>query len=62
MYYLTLINYILFNKSYLTKLMDDDMARKVNEIKKPSDNETEIEDYDNGVMEIKNQSVSWTYK
>jgi len=42
--------------------MDDDMARKVNEIKKPSDNETEIEDYDNGVMEIKNQSVSWTCK
>lgn len=62
MYYLTLINYILFNQSYLTKLMDDDMARKVNEIKKPSDNETEIEDYDNGVMEIKNQSVSWNYK
>ncbi|KAL4131849.1 hypothetical protein QTP88_009096 [Uroleucon formosanum] len=45
--------------SYLTKLMDDDMARKVNEIKKPSDNETEIEDYDNGVMEIKNQSEKY---
>jgi len=42
--------------------MDDDMARKVNEIKKPSDNEIEIEDYDNGVMEIKNQSVSLNYK
>lgn len=38
--------------------MNEDMARKVSEIKKPSDNENEIEDYDNNVMEIKNQSVS----
>jgi len=42
--------------------MNDDMTRKISEIKKPSDNETEIEDYDNDVMEIKNQKVSWSYK
>lgn len=58
MYYLILINYILLNQSYLTKLMDDDLARKVSEIKKPSGDENEMEDYDNNVMEIKNQSVS----
>lgn len=52
-----LIIYILFNKSYLSKLMDDDVARKINEMKIPSDKEDEIEEYDNCVMEIKNQSV-----
>lgn len=40
--------------------MDDDLARKVSEIKKPSGDENEMEDYDNDVMEIKNQSVSCT--
>lgn len=34
------------------------MARKINDIKTPSDNEGEVEEYENGVMEIKNQSVS----
>lgn len=37
--------------------MDDDVARKINEMKIPSDKEDEIEEYDNCVMEIKNQSV-----
>lgn len=41
--------------------MDDDLARKVSEIKKPSGDENEMEDYDNDVMEIKNQSVSKTF-
>lgn len=34
------------------------MARKINDIKRPSNNESEIEEYENGVMEIKNQRVS----
>lgn len=38
--------------------MDDDTARKISEIKAPSDNEAEIEEYENLVMEIKNKSVS----
>lgn len=38
--------------------MDDDTARKISEIKTPSDNEAEIEEYENCVMEIKNKSVS----
>lgn len=38
--------------------MDDDTARKISEIKNPSDNEAEIEEYENLVMEIKNKSVS----
>lgn len=46
-----------YNQSYLTKLMDEDVARKLGDIKTPSDNEAEIEQYENCVMEIKNQSV-----
>lgn len=42
--------------------MNDDMARKINDIKKPSKNEAEIEEYENGVMEIKNQKVSLIIK
>lgn len=38
--------------------MDDDTARKISEIKSPSNNEAELEEYDNLVMEIKNKSVS----
>lgn len=39
--------------------MNDDMAQKINDIKTPTDNETEIEKYDNSITEIKNQSVSY---
>lgn len=38
--------------------MDDDTARKINTLKTPSDDKGEIEDYENRVMEVKNQSVS----
>lgn len=38
------------------------MARKINDIKRPSNNEVEIEEYENDVMEIKNQSVSLLIK
>jgi len=38
--------------------MDDDLARKISDIKMPSDNEAEIEEYENCVMDIKNQNVS----
>jgi len=48
-----------FKQSYLTKLMNDDMARKVNDIKTPTDDETEIEKYENSIADIKNQSVSY---
>lgn len=37
--------------------MNDDMARKISDIKTPSNDETEIEKYENSVAEIKNQSV-----
>lgn len=37
--------------------MDDDTARKISDIKAPS-NEAEVEEYENLVMEIKNKSVS----
>lgn len=48
-----------FKQSYLTKLMNDDMARKINDIKTPTDDETEIEKYENSIADIKNQSVSY---
>lgn len=38
--------------------MNNDMTRKIGDIKTPSDNEADIEEYENRVMEIKNQSVS----
>lgn len=38
--------------------MDDDMARKINDIKMPSENQNEIEEYENCVMEAKNQNVN----
>lgn len=50
--------FIDFKKSYLTKLMNDDMARKISDVKTPSENDVEIEEYENCVMEVKNQSVS----
>jgi len=37
--------------------MNNDMTHKINNIKTPSDDEAEIEEYENGIMEIKNQSV-----
>lgn len=38
--------------------MDEDIARKISSIKKPSD-EAENEKYENDVMKIKNQGVRW---
>jgi hypothetical protein len=38
--------------------MDDDIARKISSIEKPSDNEAESEKYENDVMKIKSQGVS----
>lgn len=38
--------------------MNDDMARKISDIKLPSDNQSEIEEYENCVMEVKNQNVN----
>lgn len=53
---INILSLYLFHKSYLTKLMNEDMTRKINNIKTPED-EAEIEEYENGVMEVKNQSV-----
>lgn len=38
--------------------MDEDVDRKISNIKRPSDAETESEEYENAVTEIKNQGVS----
>lgn len=38
--------------------MDDDLSRKISLLPKPSDNEHEIEEYENCVMELKNQKVN----
>lgn len=39
--------------------MDEDMTRKISNIRTPPDNEAEIEKYENSVMDIKNQTVSY---
>lgn len=39
--------------------MDDDTTRKINDIKIPTDDGADIEDYENSIMEIKKQSVSF---
>lgn len=35
------------------------MARKISSLKKPSDDEPKTEEYDNSVMDIKNEIVSY---
>ncbi|XP_025421137.1 E3 ubiquitin-protein ligase CHIP-like isoform X2 [Sipha flava] len=42
--------------SYLKKLMEDDMIRKINDIKLPSEDKDQIEEFENRTMEIQNQN------
>jgi hypothetical protein len=38
--------------------MEDDMIRKINDIKLPSEDKDQIEEFENRTMEIQNQNVS----